>query len=83
MVAFSYKSRNFVLNTKFYKNIILPVPPNNIVPLGTPCTSHNSWPWTTAVVRPGQEPASSNINKSTRSPRMLEGLAPLIPSTSD
>jgi hypothetical protein len=36
-----------------------------------------------AVVKPGQEPASSKINKSTRSPRILEGLLPFFPITSD
>lgn len=44
----------FILNTKFYKNIILPVPPNNMVPLGTPYTSHNSYPCTIADYNPGQ-----------------------------
>ena len=48
-------SKNFILNTKFYENIIPPVPPNNIIPLGTPYTSHNSYPCTTAVVKSGHE----------------------------
>ena len=59
------------------------MPPKSIVPRGTPCTSQSSCPCTTAVVRLGQEPASSYINKSTRSPRILDGLEALIPIHSD
>nr|DAF44330.1 MAG TPA: hypothetical protein [Podoviridae sp. ct8Lf7] len=32
---------------------------------------------------PGQDPASSYINKSTRSPLILDGLEPFFPTTSD